>query len=54
MLQRKIRRVSAEQCEAFRQHVGTFPGNARPTQALNGRAVRIYESRGEGGGGGGV
>lgn len=47
MLQREVRTVSAEQCAAFRKHVGTFPGNARPTQPLNGRAVRIYQPRGD-------
>ena len=41
-LQRNIRAVSAEQCDAFKKHAGGFPGNARPTQPLNGRTVKMY------------
>ena len=38
--------VRRETGAAFRADVGGFPGNARPTQPLNGRRVRLYESEG--------
>lgn len=41
-LQREISAVEWKQREAFKHHVGSFPGNARPTQPLNGRSVLVY------------
>jgi carbonic anhydrase len=46
VFQRSPMRVRRETVAAFRADVGGFPGNARPTQPLNGRRVRLYESEG--------
>lgn len=46
VFQRSPMRVRRETVAAFRAVVGGFPGNARPTQPLNGRRVRLYESEG--------
>ena len=43
LLQKGTSGVSAAQCEAFREHVGGYPGNARPTQPLNGRTVLSFD-----------
>lgn len=43
LLQKGTFGVSAAQREAFREHVGGFPGNARPTQPLNGRTVLSFD-----------
>ena len=46
LLQKEVRGVDARQAEAFKKHVGGFPGNARPTQPLNGRAVLSFDPTG--------
>ena len=46
VFQRSPMRVRRETVAAFRADVGGFPGNARPTQPLNGRRIRLYESEG--------
>lgn len=46
LLQATPRRVAAEQVAAFTKHEGGYPGNARPTQPLNGRRVRVHEPTG--------
>ena len=47
VLQKETRTVSREAVARFREHLGdgAFPGNARPTQPLNGRAVRAFEPK---------
>ena len=42
VLQEEPRVVDPRRAGAFFQHVGNFPGNARPTQPINGRTVRAY------------
>ena len=43
MLQKKTEKVTAADANAFKEHVGGYPGTARPTQPLNGRTVTSYE-----------
>ena len=47
VLQKETRTVSREAVARFRAHLGdgAFPGNARPTQPLNGRTVRVFEPK---------
>jgi carbonic anhydrase len=47
VLQKEVRTVSRAAVKRFRLHLGdgAFPGNARPTQPLNGRAVRAFEPK---------
>ena len=47
VLQKETRTVSREAVARFREHLGdgAFPGNARPTQPLNGRTVRVFEPK---------
>ena len=42
VLQEEPRAVDPRRAGAFFKHVGNFPGNARPTQPMNGRTVRAY------------
>ena len=42
-LQRRPMPTRADAVEAFARSVGTYPGNARPTQPLNGRRVDVFE-----------
>lgn len=47
VLQKEVRTVSRAAVARFREHLGdgAFSGNARPTQPLNGRAVRAFEPK---------
>jgi carbonic anhydrase len=47
VLQKEVRTVSRAAVKRFREHLGdgAFPGNARPTQPLNARAVRAFEPK---------
>ena len=47
VLQKEVRTVSRAAVARFREHLGdgAFPGNARPTQPLNGRTVRAFEPK---------
>ena len=47
VLQKEVRTVSRDAVARFRRHLGdgAFPGNARPTQPLNGRTVRAFEPK---------
>jgi carbonic anhydrase len=40
-----IAEVKQSQIDAFWAHIGGYPGNARPTQPLNGRSVDFYVAK---------
>mmetsp|Transcript_10537 Transcript_10537/g.16865 ORF Transcript_10537/g.16865 Transcript_10537/m.16865 type:complete len:187 (+) Transcript_10537:497-1057(+) len=42
-LSKTVQKITAAHTEAFKTHLGSYPGTARPTQPLYGRTVQVYQ-----------